>query len=198
MMDKDELIAYLKQEGFPGKIIYALEKVRREDFVPDYIQELAYEDAALPLEAGATISQPYTICFMLNLLELEEGQIVLEIGSGSGYVLAVISELTNGPTYGVEIIKSLSDKSIKTLSNYKKIQVFNKDGSLGLQEKAPFDRIIISAEARKIPEHLYNQLNDNGIIVVPVKNSIFKITKRNNEINIKEYPGFIFVPLRSD
>src|SRR3989344_5483502 len=195
-MEKEELIEYLKHEGFPGKILYAIEKVPREDFVPDYLQEMAYEDVALPLEAGSTISQPYTICFMLNILEPEEGQKILEIGSGSGYVLALISEITNGPTFGIEIIKSLADRSQKTLSKYKNIKVLNRDGSKGLQEEAPFDKILISAETKKMPEHLYNQLKDGGTMVVPIKNSIYKITKKENEINIKEFPGFIFVPLR--
>ena len=197
-MDKQQLLESLKSEGFPNEIVTAFAKVKREDFIPEQYQYLAYEDMALPLENGATISQPYTIAFMLNLLELQpnKNQKILEIGSGSGYVLALISEIIKkGKIYGIEIISSLANKSKKLLKRDKKITILNKDGSNGLPEKAPFDRILISASANEIPSHLYQQLKNNGILVAPVRDSIFQIRKKNKKIEIKEFPGFVFVPL---
>jgi len=197
-MDKQQLLESLKYNGFHEKIINAFAKVKREDFIPEQYQNLAYEDIALPLEQVATISQPYTIAFMLNLLELQpnKNQKILEIGSGSGYVLALISEIIKkGKIYGIEIISSLANKSKKLLKRDKKITILNKDGSNGLPEKAPFDRILISASANEIPSHLYQQLKNNGILVAPVRDSIFQIRKKNKKIEIKEFPGFVFVPL---
>lgn len=200
-MDKQQLLESLRAHGFSDKIAEAFEKVNREDFVFQEYKDFAYEDIALPLEEGATISQPYTIAFMLNLLELSENknQKILEIGSGSGYVLALVSKIIKkGKIYGIEIIKSLAEKSKELLKKDKNIIIINKDGSNGLPEKAPFDRILISAAADKIPEHLYSQLKNNGVLVTPVRDSIYQIKKHNNEISIKEFPGFVFVPLRQN
>lgn len=195
-MNKKELLDNLKAQGFSKIILDAFVKVKREDFVSQNHRNLAYEDIALPLEEGATISQPYTIAFMLELLELKEGQKILEIGSGSGYVLALISYIIKkGKIYGIEIKKSLAEKSKQLLKKDKKIKIFNRDGSTGLAEKAPFDRILISAAASKTPNNLLKQLKDDGILVSPVNNSIFQIKKNKDKIEIKEFPGFIFVPL---
>lgn len=195
-MNKQQLLESLKIHKFHKEIIKAFEKVKREDFIPKILKYYAYEDTALPLEKGATISQPYTIAFMLNLLELKPNQKILEIGSGSGYVLALISEISkNSQIYGIEIISSLAKKSKQNLKNYKNIKIYNKDGYSGLPEKAPFDRILISAAANEIPSHLYPQLKDKGILVTPVRNSIFQIKKQKSRIEKKEFPGFVFVPL---
>ncbi|MEK6855397.1 MAG: protein-L-isoaspartate O-methyltransferase [Nanoarchaeota archaeon] len=194
-MNKKELIISLKNKGLSRKILSAFSKVPRENFIPENSRKFAYYDDALPLEKGATISQPSTIAFMLELLELKKGQKILEIGSGSGYVLALLSEITKGEIYGIEIISSLAKNSEQTLSKYKNIKIYNKNGSQGLKEKAPFDRILISAESRELPESLYAQLKDQGIIVAPINNSIFKIKKQNNSIKKQEFPGFVFVPL---
>src|SRR3989338_4258532 len=105
-MNKKELLYYLSSIGFSKKIINAFEKVKRENFVPENLKDLSYEDTALSLQEGATISQPSTIAFMLDLLNLEGKEKVLEIGSGSGYVLALLSHLTKGKIYGVEDRKS--------------------------------------------------------------------------------------------
>lgn len=195
-MERKDLIKNLERNNFPKKIIKAFAKIKREKFVPDNIKYLAYEDVALPLLEGATISQPYTIAFMLNLLQLEENQKILEIGSGSGYVLALISSIIKkGKIYGIEIIKSLAEKSKKDLRKDKKIIIINQDGSKGLPEKSPFDRILISAATQEIPNHLLEQLKNGGILVAPVKNSIFKIKKQDSKLTKKEFPGFVFVPL---
>ena len=181
------------------KILSAFSKVPRENFIPENSRKFAYYDDALPLEKGATISQPYTIAFMLSLLDLEQDQKILEIGSGSGYVLALISEIIKkGKIYGIEIISNLAKKSQQILKYDKKIKIFNQDGSDGLQKYSPFDRILVSAAAKKIPENLYLQLKNNGILVVPVKNSIFQIKKEKGKIKIKKFSGFIFVPLKNE
>jgi len=198
-MNKKQLVESLKKQKFPEKIIDAFRKVKREDFIPKNLKNLAYEDNALQLEEGATISQPYTIAFMLSLLELKENQKILEIGSGSGYVLALILKITKkGEIYGIEIIKSLAEKSQSLFLKDRKITVLNKDGSNGLLESAPFDRILISAASNNIPYHLTNQLKYEGIIVAPVKNSIFQIKKYGDKITTNEYEGFIFVPLQHE
>lgn len=196
-MNKKQLLESLKKQKFQEKIIEAFKKIKREEFIPEHLENLAYEDIALLLEEGATISQPYTIAFMLNLLELRECQKVLEIGSGSGYVLALISKIIKkGEIYGIEIIKSLAEKSKNLLFKDKKITVLDRDGSNGLLEAAPFDRILISASSNNIPYHLIDQLKYEGIIVAPVKNSIFQIKKHGDKITTKEYEGFVFVPLQ--
>ncbi len=196
-MNKPQLIQHLKSHKFPEEIIQAFNKTPRENFIPEKIKPHAYEDTALPLEKGATISQPYTIAFMLNLLEVKPNNKILEIGSGCGYVLALLSHLTKNKIYGIEIISTLAEKSKQYLKNYKNITVLSQDGSQGLSEKAPFDRILISAAADKLPTHLYNQLFLKGILVTPVQNSIYQIKKSQNKFLEKEFPGFIFVPLKT-
>jgi len=198
-MDKRELLDRLRREGFSKKIIDAFEKVKREEFIPNGLKDYAYENEPLPIGYGQTISQPYTIAFMLNLLELRDNLKILEIGSGSGYVLALINEISkNSRIYGIERIKGLVDKSRRALREEKNIIIVCGDGSRGLRKHAPYDRILISASAKKMPEHLYSQLKDDGIIVASVGNSIFQIKKKKNKIEVREFPGFVFVPLIED
>lgn len=197
-MKKEELIRSLKSQKFPEKIIKAFEKVERKNFIPEEEKSAAYEDIPLPIGFGQTISQPYTIAFMLTLLEIKDRLRILEVGSGSGYVLALLSKLSpNGKIFGVERIKELVERSKKVLQeeNIKNVQVIYGDGSKGLKEQAPFDRILVSASSNELPQKLINQLKMNGILVVPVRNSIVVVKKEINENKIREYPGFVFVPL---
>jgi len=194
-MKKQDLIKILKQQNFHLKILNAFSKIKREDFIPKQYKQHAYENQPLPIGKGSTISQPYTIAFMLDLLELTNNQKILEIGSGSGYVLALINHISkNSEIYGIEIIKELAEKSKQVLENHENIHIINTNGSKGLKEKK-FDRILISASAQKIPEYIYTQLKEEGVLVCPVKNSIFQIKKINREIKKKEFYGFVFVPL---
>jgi len=240
MTTKPELLTYLEKKGFSNKILKAFEKIKRENFIPKNLKPYAYEDTPLSIGNGATISQPYTIAFMLNLLELnkltdksininnlkisksdiskinnkakkrrerslEDNKLkvnninkpkILEIGSGSGYVLDLINEISkNSKIYGVERIKELVEKSSNVLKAKKNIVVICGDGSKGLKKYAPYDRILISASAEKIPLHLYSQLKNDGTMVCPVKNSIFQIKRRELKLEKKEFHGFIFVPL---
>ena len=202
MNQKEILLKSLKEKGFSKQILKAFEKVKREDFIPEILKDRAYEDTALSLGFGQTISQPYTIATMLSLLELKPSLRVLEVGSGCGYVLALLSEIlgSKGKVFGIEIIKELGEKSKENLENYENIKVYNKNGRLGLKTKAPFDRIIISAAYNEIPKPLIEQLKENGIIVAPVgshySQSLIAYKKVMGKIGIeKEIPGFIFVPL---
>jgi len=177
-MNKTQLLQSLKQQGFSRKIIDAFKKVKREDFVPEEIKHRAYEDRAQPIGKDQTISQPYTIAMMLYLLEIKQGQKVLEVGSGCGYVLALINTITKSKVYGIEIIKALAEKSKQNLKDYPNIKVYNKNGNKGLKEHSPFERILISAACEKIPETLLNQLADNGILVAPVGPKFSCYTKK--------------------
>ncbi|MEK6897197.1 MAG: protein-L-isoaspartate O-methyltransferase [Nanoarchaeota archaeon] len=201
-MEKKELLESLREKGFSEKILDAFSKVKREDFIPKNIKAMAYEDTALPIGHGQTISQPYTISVMLSLLDLKRGQKVLEIGSGCGYVLALLSEIVGeqGKVYGLEVVKELAEKSKKNLGKYDNIKVYNRNGSKGLPEKTPFDSVIISAAMRNIPEEIMSQLKNRGILVAP-KGSRFEQEiiaiqrKSSSEFEmIKRLPGFVFVP----
>ncbi len=198
-MDKQELIASLAKRGFSPKILEAFEKVKREDFVLQNMKSLAYADIALPIGFNQTISQPYTIAVMLSLLKLKQGQDVLEVGSGSGYVLALMSEIVGeaGKVFGVELVQKIADKSRNILKHYSDIELFNRDGRIGLPEKAPFDRILISAACMEIPEALTEQLKEGGILVAPIgelDQAISQFKKEDSSLNmLKEIPGFVFV-----
>jgi protein-L-isoaspartate(D-aspartate) O-methyltransferase len=195
-MQKEELIKKLKDYKFSDRIIKAFGKVEREKFIPEENKKYAYENIPLQIGYEATISQPYTIAFMLNLLKVKNKQKILEVGSGSGYVLALLSELSpHGKIFGIERIKELAEKSKEVLRDYKNVKVIHGNGFKGLEKEALFDRILVSASGEKIPENLINQLKYNGILVVPVRNSIFRIIKGRKENKTEEYPGFIFVPL---
>lgn len=200
-MKKSQLIQSLKQKGFSKEILDAFSKVKREDFISKKLELYAYEDRALSIGKAQTISQPYTIAMMLSLLELKKPQKVLEVGSGCGYVLALISEIigNKGKVFGIEIVKELAEKSRINLKEYKNVKVYNQDGAKGLKEKAPFSRVLISAACKEIPKKLISQLKNNGIIVAPVGSSygqsLIAMKKINNKPIIKkEIPGFIFVP----
>ena len=224
-MIKEDLILEFKKQGFSEKIVEAFEKIERKDFIPKKYKNFSYEDIALPIGKKQTISQPFTIAFMLDLLELKNNQKILEIGSGSGYVLALINEISkNSELFGIERIPELEERSKRILKNFKNIHIFCRDGSKGFPEEAEkklFDRILISATSEKIPQKLVKQLKTGGILVAPVKNSIIKINSQKenfsnlsfdgnkskeylakrkiktfaNDNQIEEYPGFMFVPL---
>ena len=202
MNQKQILLENLKEKLFSKEILSAFEKVKRENFVPENMKDRAYEDTALPIGFKQAISQPYTIATMFSLLKIKKGQKILEIGSGCGYVLALLSEIVGrkGKVFGIEIIQNLFEESKKNLKNYKNIKVYFGDGKLGLPEEKPFDAIIISAAYNKIPERLIEQLKENGIITAPLGNkygqSLVAYQKVNGKLKLKkEIPGFIFVPL---
>jgi len=199
MMLKEKLLEQLKDGSVPQNIIKAFANVKRENFIPEEFALNAYDDIPIPLDgAESSISQPTTIALMLQLLDVQENSKVLEIGSGCGYVLALLSELAQkGEIFGIEIKTNIAAISKKNLADKEKVHIFNLDGSTGLPDQAPFDKIIISASAPDIGTvyQILDQLNDPGILVAPVKDSLIQIKKKDKKIEKVEFPGFAFVPL---
>ena len=150
-------------------VLDAMRAVPRHAFVPDDVQELAYSDSPLPIGHGQTISQPYIVALMTELLRLTPGSKVLEIGTGSGYQAAVLAHLTP-QVYTVEIIKPLVQRAEKTLQaqDYNMVQCRHGDGYFGWEEHAPFDAIIVTCAAGHLPPPLWEQLKPGGRIVVPI------------------------------
>lgn len=202
METSNDLISLLVHNGTLASphILEAFLCVDRKDFVPNQYKDFAYQDRALPVGYGQTISQPSVVAFMLNLLALKADQIILDVGSGSGWTVALLGYLTGekGRVYGVEIVPELVVFGKKNLSQYSffwaKIQ--QAKHSLGLPQYAPFDRILVSAEAQKIPQELLDQLRSGGILVLPIQNDIVQIKKISpDKIEMMSFPGFSFVPL---
>lgn len=190
---------YLKTD----KIIEAFSEIGRVEFVPNEMELQAEADIALPIGYGQTISQPLTVAFMLELLAPEEGQTILEVGSGSGWVVALLSYIVGkkGKVIGIERIKGLLELGRRNVDKFGFIkkgiaEIYEVGEALGYPEKAPYDRIIVSASAEEIPQTLMDQLKIGGIMVVPVKNSIIFLEKKTKDNFAKEeFPGFSFVPL---
>lgn len=180
-------------------IIDAFRTVDRKYFVPVSFAEETYIDAPLPIGNSQTISQPSTVAFMLERLAPQEGDTVLDIGSGSGWTTALLCQIVGekGSVTGVERVGDLVEQGQNNLSQFQ----FNhgcikKAGEkLGLPGEQ-FDRILVSASADEIPEELFSQLKIGGILVIPVENSIYKFKKvSEEEIKTEEFYGFVFVPL---
>jgi protein-L-isoaspartate(D-aspartate) O-methyltransferase len=150
-------------------VLAAMGTVPREDFLPDSLADFAYEDSALPIEAGQTISQPYVVARMIELLELQPTDKVLEIGAGSGYAAAVLSRIAS-KVYAIERHKVLADQARTRLKNlgYTNVEIIHADGTLGWPDQAPYHAILISAGAPKVPEALKLQLTLGGRMVIPV------------------------------
>jgi protein-L-isoaspartate(D-aspartate) O-methyltransferase len=151
------------------EVIRVMGKVPRHEFVPDNLKDYAYEDGPLPIGEGQTISQPYIVAYMTDKMRLERNHRVLEIGTGSGYQAAVLGELVS-EVYTIEIHNPLCLRSQEILKklDYKNIFVKCGDGYQGWPEKAPFDRIILTAAPAKIPQPLIDQLAPNGVLIAPV------------------------------
>jgi protein-L-isoaspartate(D-aspartate) O-methyltransferase len=184
-------------------LIEAFKKVDRYDFVIDYLKNEAYLNNPLAIGFGQTISQPLTVAFMLELLQPQEGNKILDIGSGSGWQMALLSEIVGvkGKVFGIEIIPEIYEFGKKNLTHYGYQQkgiteLILGDGSHGLSNKAPFDRIISAAAPEELLEEWKKQLKVGGRIVWPMKESLWLgIKKSETEFEIKEFPGFLFVPL---
>ena len=181
------------------QVFSAMLKVPREEFVTPENRDVAYSDAALSIGHGQTISQPYTVAFMTNLLGLRGDEKVLEIGTGSGYQAAVLSLLTN-KVFTIERIKPLADSAQERLRRlgYTNVEVKAAQGEEGWKEEAPFDGIILTAGVDSVPKTLFDQLKDGGVLVAPVgegtDKKMTKFAKKNGKISRKEYGIFHFVP----
>jgi protein-L-isoaspartate(D-aspartate) O-methyltransferase len=189
-------------------IIEAFRKIKRADFVPAEIKRTQGEDfvaeynAPLSIGYGQTISQPLTVAFMLELLQPKEGDRILDIGAGSGWQTAMLCQIVgpNGFVYAIEIIpelKSFGESNVRKY-HFNNVEFICGDGSKGLPDKAPFDRIIAAAAAEKMPPAWKKQLKIGGRLVTPIGNSIWLVIKKGKDkFTEKEYPGFVFVPLVS-
>ncbi len=181
------------------KVIDALKKVPRHIFVDDLYKNSAYDDRPLPIGHGQTISQPYIVALMTESLDLSGKEKILEIGTGSGYQVAVLAEISR-EIYTVEIITALYIKNKKLLKKYKNIKMSNHDGYLGWEEHSPYDRIIVTAAPDHIPQSFIDQLKDGGIMVIPVGPSswnqiLYKVIKNGRQIKKIHICDVAFVPL---
>lgn len=197
---RNKLVKKLRLKGIKDEaVLSAVNKVPRHVFFDDALLPHAYEDKAFPIGEGQTISQPYTVAFQTEKLEIKKGDKVLEIGTGSGYQAAILLEL-GATVYTVEFNRNLFEKTKSFLPQlgYNPFFVYG-DGSKGLAAKAPFDKIIVTAGAPVIPSALTDQLSDHGILIIPVGNrdtqKMVKITKKNTKLIKEEFDQFAFVPL---
>jgi protein-L-isoaspartate(D-aspartate) O-methyltransferase len=195
-MNKKDLIRSLSEKDFPKKIVEAFEYSDRSKFIPRQFRKNPYADIPFSIGYGQTTSQPYTIAFMLTLLDVKENQKILEVGSGSGYVLDLLSYICEkGKIFGVERIEALANRSARKLKDKKNVTVVHADGFRGLEGEAPFDRILVSATCENIPQNLLSQLKIKGRLVAPVGESVVLVKKDSGMNKVQEYPGFVFVPL---
>ncbi len=184
------------------KVLNAMRKVPREQFLPEGLKEFAYEDSPLPIEAGQTISQPYIVAFMIEGLVLHGGEKILEIGAGSGYAAAVLAEIAE-EVYTIERLESLAKGASAALAaaGYDNVHVLHADGSLGWTEHAPFDGIVVTAGGPEVPESLKQQLKIGGRLVIPVGpdrefQELQRVTRTSeNEFETETLAAVRFVPL---
>jgi protein-L-isoaspartate(D-aspartate) O-methyltransferase len=203
--ENERMIEQVKSTGYLSskKIEEAIRKFPRHLFVPQSVRHLAYVDAPLPIGFNQTISQPSTVIAMTEALNVKSGMKILEIGSGSGWQASILSHLVGdrGFVYSIEVIKELSEfaKSNMRKLGINNVEVILRDGSLGLYEESPFDRIIVTAASPNIPQPLIEQLKIDGLIVIPTGNMYLQemivAKKTKNGLQKKSIGNFAFVPL---
>jgi protein-L-isoaspartate(D-aspartate) O-methyltransferase len=183
------------------QVLAAMRAVPRHCFVPQDLVPAAYADKPLPIGEGQTISQPYVVALMTEILQLEKEQRVLEIGTGSGYQAAVLAQITPH-VYSIEIKPKLYERADKTLKRlgYNTIQTRQGDGYFGWPEAAPFDAIMITASVDHIPPPLLKQLKEGGRLALPLGNpfsfqNLVLVTKKGNDLIVKQITGVLFVPM---
>jgi len=183
-------------------VINAMLKVDRYKFVPKDIRHLAYSDRPLPIGKGQTISQPYIVALMTELLELKKGDKVLEVGTGSGYQAAILAELADH-VYTIEIIEPLARSAERVLNElgYGIIDVKIGDGYIGWEERMPFDAIIVTCAPPHIPQPLLDQLKEGGRLVIPIGEyyqELKKITKTKGQAKSQNVIPAVFVPMTGE
>jgi len=203
---RSQLVDSLVRRGYvvSAEVERAMRRVPREDFVPEDIRLEAYVDTPLPIGEGQTISAPHMVAIMLEKLDLEPGQKVLEVGAGSGYHAAVCAEVVGpeGHIYTVERVASLArwaEENLKKTGYSDIVTVVFGDGSRGLQEHAPYERVFVACGAPDIPSPLTEQLAEGGKMLVPVGGRFYqdliKIERRGNKLRKESHGGCVFVPL---
>jgi protein-L-isoaspartate(D-aspartate) O-methyltransferase len=185
-------------------VLTAMETVPRHEFVPEEYQAQAYTDRPLPIGYGQTISQPYIVALMTELLQLKDNDRVLEIGTGSGYQAAILSQIVS-EVYTVEIVEPLASEARARLADlgYSNVHVLNADGYYGWKQEAPYDAIIVTCAPDHIPQPLVQQLADGGKLVIPVGppggyQTLWQISKEGNEVKKRNVTGVLFVPLTGE
>lgn len=195
-----ELIKQLGTEIKDKRVLAAMARIPREQFVPEENRFLAYEDGPLPIGWEQTISQPYIIALMTEALELKGNEKVLEIGTGSGYQTAILAELAR-VVISVERVPALAESARKVLNNlgYKNIEIYNAKEKLGWPEKAPYDAIMVTAAAPSIPDDLLTQLAIGGRMIIPAGSryaqELYKITRQKDKNRVQKLGGCRFVAL---
>ena len=200
IMKKNYLFDRLRSEIQDDRVIKAMEQVQRESFISSQYQKLAYQDSPLPIAKGQTISQPFIIALMISSLGINKFDKVLELGTGSGYQTAILSNLAK-TVISIERIKVLANNARKKLCKlgYLNIEVFESIDTIGWPDQAPYDAIIVSAAAPKIPMKLIDQLGDRGRMIIPVGSmdtqELIKIVVKGNSYSTKNLGSCRFVPL---
>lgn len=199
-MNREQLLASLA-EYVSEPVVSAMSRVKRELFLPEELQSRAYDDTPLPIGLHQTISAPHMVAMMCQILDLQPGMVVLEVGGGSGYHAAVMAEMVgpSGMVYSVERMPQLVAMARRNLekAGIENVTMIEGDGSLGLPEHAPYDRISVAATAPKVPESLKLQLKVGGKMVLPVGRDyqeLYLVTRKNG-FSVEEKMGVIFVPL---
>lgn len=197
---RNKLVKKLREKGISNDgVLAAVAKVPRHAFFDDALLNHAYEDKAFPIGEGQTISQPYTVAFQTEMLNIKPSDKVLEIGTGSGYQAAILLEL-GAKVYTIEYNRKLFERTRDFLPQlgYKPF-FFHGDGSKGIPGKAPYDKIIVTAGAPVVPTALTDQLNEGGVLIIPVgdreKQKMLRITKTKGALKKEEFDFFAFVPL---
>jgi protein-L-isoaspartate(D-aspartate) O-methyltransferase len=193
----------IKRRGVKDeRVLNAMRQVPRHEFVPDHLKKYAYADEPLPIGEDQTISQPYIVAYMTEYLRLQENDKVLEIGTGSGYQAAVLSEIADS-VFTIEIVDVLAEKAEKTLERlgYNNVLVKRGDGYAGWPEHAPFDAIIITAAPTKIPEPLKEQLKVGGFMILPLgdySQELVLLEKNKDDFERKSLLPVRFVPMTGE
>jgi protein-L-isoaspartate(D-aspartate) O-methyltransferase len=200
---REQMVKYqIEARGVKDKAtLQSMRNVKRHLFVPENSKDDAYDDGPMPIGYGQTISQPYIVAFMTEIINPKPDYKILEIGTGSGYQAAVLAEIVKN-VYTIEIITQLSNSSKERLRKlgYKNIAVMNADGYYGWKEHAPFDAIVVTAAAEYIPPPLIEQLKEGGKMVIPVGSPFYTQTlmlveKKDGDIITKNMLPVRFVPL---
>jgi len=203
---KRALVEKLMKEGYIKRkeVAEAMLKVPREIFVPEGLREFAYEDRPLPIGMGQTISAPHMVAYMIEAAGIKRGDKVLEVGTGSGYHAAVMAEIVGpeGHVYTIERIPELAEQAKRRLEalGYDNVTVIVGDGSKGYPPAAPYDKIIVTAAAKRIPTALVEQLKTGGVMVLPVEEEpgyqvLYRITKKPGGLVVERLLPVMFVPL---